>query len=201
MEGHIAHALANHIDPSEIVVIYTDDSTEAPGRTGTPTGSARSTSRDIVARMPKDRAQHALVMLLRSFHADAIVNINSRMLYHAMRTYGRRWPPPNGCSCASSATSRPPLGTWEGWSLRYFYRTFDYVTGVITDSDHLARELTSTYQRGGAPARALARLPGAGRLPAPGGRRVARQPRAQTPGLLGGSLGPAEADPGVPRRR
>ena len=33
------------------------------------------------------------------------------------------------------------MGAWFGWSLRYFYRTFDEVAGVITDSEHLAGEL------------------------------------------------------------
>ncbi len=147
MEGHIAHALANHIDPSEMVVIYTDDSTESPaGRY--PDGVREIDFADIVKFMPKARAQHALVMLLRSFHADAIVNINSRMLYLAMRSYGRALAATERLFLCFFCNEQTAMGTWEGWSLRYFYRSFDYVTGVITDSDHLARELTSTYKMG-----------------------------------------------------
>ena len=147
MEGHIAHALANHIDPSEIVVIYTDDSTEAP-EDRYPEGVRQIDFARIVTHMPKDRAQHALVMLLRTFGADAIVNINSRMLYHSMRVYGRALAATERLFLCFFCNEQTALGTWEGWSLRYFYRTFDYVTGVITDSDYLARELTSTYRVG-----------------------------------------------------
>lgn len=147
MEGHIAHALANHIDPSEIVVIYTDDSTEAP-EDRYPEGVRQIDFAHIVAHMPKDRAQHALIMLLRTFRADAIVNINSRMLYHSMRVYGRALAATERLFLCFFCNEQTALGTWEGWSLRYFYRTFDYVTGVITDSDYLARELTSTYRVG-----------------------------------------------------
>jgi glycosyltransferase involved in cell wall biosynthesis len=147
MEGHIAHALANHIDPSEIVVIYTDDSTKAPaGRY--PAGVREIDFASLVTHIPKDRAQHALVMLLRSFQADAIVNINSRMLYHAMRDYGPALAATERLFLCFFCNEQTAMGTWEGWSLRYFYRTFDDVAGVITDSAHLAREITGTYHVG-----------------------------------------------------
>jgi glycosyltransferase involved in cell wall biosynthesis len=147
MEGHIAHALADHMDPSEIVVIYTDDSTESPaGRF--PEGVREIDFASMVAHVPKERAQHALAMLLRSFHADAIININSRMLYHGMRDYGRALAATERLFLCFFCNEQTAMGTWEGWSLRYFYRTFDYVAGVITDSDYLAREITDTYRVG-----------------------------------------------------
>lgn len=147
MEGHIAHAVAHHVDPSEIVVIYTDDSTTAPeGRY--PEGVREIDFAEIVKYIPRDRAQHALIMLLRAFHADAIVNINSRMLYHSMRVYGRALAATERLFLCYFCNEQTAMGTWEGWSLRYFYRTFDYVAGVITDSEYLARELTSTYRVG-----------------------------------------------------
>ena len=149
--------------------------------------------------IPKDRAQHALVMLLRAFHADAIVNINSRMLYHSMRVYGRALAATERLFLCFFCNEQTAMGTWEGWSLRYFYRTFDYVAGVITDSEYLARELTSTYRVGQKAQRAAARLPRAGRPRPPRRVRVAGPARADAAGLLGGPLGPAEADPGVPR--
>jgi hypothetical protein len=40
------------------------------------------------------------------------------------------------------------MGTWEGSSLRHFYRTFDDVVGVITDSEPLADALGRTYRLG-----------------------------------------------------
>jgi glycosyltransferase involved in cell wall biosynthesis len=41
---------------------------------------------------------------------------------------------------------RTPEGAWTGWSLRYFYRLFEQVAGVITDSDFLAQQLREIYR-------------------------------------------------------
>lgn len=145
MEGHLAHALAAHVDPDQIVVIYTDDSTDAPpGRY--PDGVRQIDLARMVRDLPQDQAHHALVMLLRTFHADAIVNFNSKLLYHAMRTYGRALVATERLFLCFFCNEQTAMGTWEGWSLRYFYRAFDDVAGVITDSEYLARELTGTYR-------------------------------------------------------
>jgi glycosyltransferase involved in cell wall biosynthesis len=147
MEGHLAHGLAAHVDPDDIVVIYTDDSTEAPA-SRFPDGIRRIDFARITREMPKERAEHALVMLLRTFHADAIVNVNSWMLYGALRSYGRALTASERLFLCYFCNEQTAMGNWAGWSLSYFYRTFDYVAGVITDSEYLARELTETYRVG-----------------------------------------------------
>ncbi|MBO0729439.1 MAG: glycosyltransferase family 4 protein, partial [Acidimicrobiaceae bacterium] len=145
IEGHIAHALSAHVEPDEIVVIYTDESTEEPpGRY--PDGVRRIDFANVTRGMPKDIAQHALVMVLRSFRADSIVNINSRMLYEAMRSYGRALAATERLFLCFLCNEQTGMGTWVGWSLRYFYRLFDHVAGVITDSEHLANDLIEAYQ-------------------------------------------------------
>ncbi len=147
MEGHLAHALASHIDPDEIVVIYTDESTEAPeGRY--PEGVRQVDFAQIARDLPREQAQHALVMLLRTFRADAIVNVNSKLLYHALRTYGQALAASERLFLVFFCNEQTALGTWRGWSLRYFYRSFDYAAGVITDSEYLAGELTAAYRMG-----------------------------------------------------
>jgi glycosyltransferase involved in cell wall biosynthesis len=145
MEGHLAHGLAAHVDPDDIVVIYTDDSTEAP-TSRFPDGVRRIDFARITREMPKERAEHALVMLLRTFHADAIVNVNSWMLYGALRSYGRALTASERLFLCYFCNEQTAMGNWAGWSLSYFYRTFDYVAGVITDSEYLVRELTETYR-------------------------------------------------------
>jgi glycosyltransferase involved in cell wall biosynthesis len=145
MEGHLAHALAAHVDPSEIVVIYTDDTAEAPvGRF--PAGVREIDFAGVAGGMPAKWAQHALVMLLRTFQADAIVNINSRLLYYAMRFYGRALAATERLFLCFFCNEQTATGSWAGWSLGYYYRTFDYVTGVIADSEHLLRELTESFR-------------------------------------------------------
>ncbi len=147
MEGNLAHALAADIDPGEIVVIYTDDSTEAKVDRF-PDGVREVDFAGIARNLSKDRAAHALVMILRSFHADAIVNINAKLLYDAMGSYGRALAVTERLFPCFFCNEQTAMGTWVGYPLRYFYRTFDYVAGVITDSEYLARQLTDAYQVG-----------------------------------------------------
>lgn len=145
MEGHLAHALAAHVDPGEIVVIYTDDSAQA-ATDRFPAGVRQIDFARIVRGLPYDRAQHALVMLLRTFDADAIVNVNSRMLYRAMRYYARALAVTERLFLCFFCNEQTAMGTWTGWSLSYLYRTFEHAAGVITDSEYLARELTARYR-------------------------------------------------------
>jgi glycosyltransferase involved in cell wall biosynthesis len=145
MERHLAHALGAHLDHDEIVVIRTDDSTKAPVHT-LPDGVRQIDFARIARHLPEEQAQHALVMLLRTFHADAVVHVDSAMLYRALRSYGRALAATERLFLCFFGNEQTAMGTWQGWSLRYFYRTFDYVAGVITDSEHLARELIDTYR-------------------------------------------------------
>ena len=147
MEGHIAHAVAGRVDPEEIVVVYTDESAEAP-RGRYPDGVREIDFARIVRDLAPEAAQHALVMLLRAFRADAIVNINSRMLYLALRTYGTALAASERLFLVFFCNEQTAMGNWRGWGLRYFYRTFDAVAGVITDSEYLAHELASAHRAG-----------------------------------------------------
>lgn len=145
MEGHLAHALARHVSADEIVVVYTDDSAEAPeGRY--PPGVREVDFAAIAQGLRPEDAQHALVALLRTFGADAIVNVNSRMMYHALRSYGAALSASERVFLVFFCHEQTALGNWRGWSLRYFYRTFDEVAGVIADNEHLVRELTSRHR-------------------------------------------------------
>jgi glycosyltransferase involved in cell wall biosynthesis len=147
IEGHLAHALAAHIDSSDIVLINTDDSTGAPADRF-PEGVRQIDFARIARDLPKNRAEHALAMLLRTFHADAVVNVDSTMLYHSMRSHGRALAATERLFLCFSGNEQTALGTRAGWSLSYFYRTFDYVAGVITDGEYLVRELAETYRVG-----------------------------------------------------
>jgi glycosyltransferase involved in cell wall biosynthesis len=145
--GNLAHALATHIDSSDIVLINTDDSTGAP-TDRFPNGVRQIDFARIVRDLPKNRAEHALAMLLRTFHADAVVNVDSTMLYDAMRSHGNALAATERLFLCFSGNEQTAMGTRAGRSLSYFYRTFDYVAGVITDGEYLARELAETYRVG-----------------------------------------------------
>jgi glycosyltransferase involved in cell wall biosynthesis len=145
MEGHLAHALTGQLAPDDIVVIYTDAPGERPaGRF--PPGVREIDFVGITKGMDPEAQQPALVTLLRSFGADAIVNINSRTLYLAMRSYGRALAASERVFLCFFCNEQNAIGMWQGWSLRYFYRTFETVAGVITDSRAMADDLCATYR-------------------------------------------------------
>ena len=145
MEGHLAHALADTVRPEEVVVVYTDGSGETPaGRY--PAGVREIDFATLVSGLEAEDAQAALVVLLRTFRADAIVNINSAMLYEAMQTMGLALTASERLFLCFFCKEQTPTGAWTGWSMRYFYRLFERVAGVITDSRQLAEELQETYR-------------------------------------------------------
>ena len=110
MEGHIAHALASRVAAEEIVVIYTEEGGAAPaGRF--PDGVREVDFAAPTADMDAEWQEHTLVMLLRSFQADSVVNLNSGMLHRAMRRMAVPSRRLSACSLSSSATNRARSGT------------------------------------------------------------------------------------------
>jgi glycosyltransferase involved in cell wall biosynthesis len=145
MEGHIAHALAGEVAPEEIVVIYSDESGDSPaGRF--PEGVRQIDFAAHTAGLDPEWQEHTLVMLLRSFQADSIVNINSGMLHRAMRAYGNALAATERLFPIFFCNEQSQIGNWYGWPSSQFYRVFDRVTNVITDSEYLARWFDDTYQ-------------------------------------------------------
>jgi glycosyltransferase involved in cell wall biosynthesis len=147
-EGHIAHALTrDHLDPDDIVVIYTETGGSAPpGRF--PLGVREVDLATVLDDLEPEPAQRVLVELLRSFHSDAIVNVNSRLLYDAMSTYGKALAASERIFMMLFCNERLALGNWVGLPLRFVYRCFDLVEGVLTDSDYLAGWLRDRHQLG-----------------------------------------------------
>lgn len=145
MEGHIAHALAGEVSPEEIVVIYSDESGDSPaGRF--PEGVRQIDFAAHTAGLDPEWQEHTLVMLLRSFQADSIVNINSGMLHRAMRAYGHALAATERLFPIFFCNEQSQIGNWYGWPSSQFYRVFDRVTNVVTDSEYLARWFDDTYQ-------------------------------------------------------
>jgi glycosyltransferase involved in cell wall biosynthesis len=145
LEGHLAHALAGTIAPEDVVVLYTDKSGETPpGRF--PAGVREIDFAGFAQGLPEEHRQQALVSLLRSFAADAIVNINSRALYGALTPYGKALATTERIFLCLLCNEQRAQGNWFGIPLQYFYPCFDLVAGVITDSDYLRDQLTDRYQ-------------------------------------------------------
>ena len=145
-EGHIAHALTReHLTPEDVVVVYTETGGAAPpGRF--PDGVREVDLAGALEGLEAEPAQRVLVELVRSFRSDAVVNVNSRLLYDAMATYGRALAASERIFMMLFCNERLALGNWVGLPLRFVYRCFDLVAGVLTDSDYLADWLRDRHQ-------------------------------------------------------
>ncbi|MEX0426664.1 glycosyltransferase family 4 protein [Nocardioides sp. DS6] len=144
MEGHLTHALADRLDPRDVVVLYTDDEgTTPPGRF--PAGVREVDLRAMVEGLGPRHSQRVLVEVIRAFHAEAVVNINSRLLYDALVPYGRALSASERVFLLLFCNEQTAQGSWVGHPLRQFYRNFDVVEGVLTDSDFLRDWLRQTY--------------------------------------------------------
>ena len=145
MEGHIAHALARAVAPEEIVVIYSDESGASPS-SRFPEGVRQVDFAAHTADLVTEWQEHTLVMLLRSFRAESIVNINSGMLHRAMRAYGNALAVTERLFPIFFCNEQSQIGNWYGWPSSQFYRVFDRVTNVVTDSEYLAQWFDDVYQ-------------------------------------------------------
>lgn len=145
LQSHLAHALAGMVVPDDIVVIYT----EAGGKTAHGTFPAGVREVDFAAAaegLPDEHKQQALVSLLRSFRADAIVNNDSPVMYRLLTSYGKALASSERIFLCFHHNQQQAQGSWTGWSLKWFYAGFDFVSGFITDSDYLRDQLTEMYQ-------------------------------------------------------
>jgi glycosyltransferase involved in cell wall biosynthesis len=150
-EGHIAHALARHMAPEDIVVIYTDAGGAAPpGRF--PAGVREVDFARAADGMARPMARRALIELIRSFGAEAVVTVASRLFYESLATYGKALSASERIFLVMFCNERVAMGNWVGIPLRYFYRYFDLVEGVISDSAYLADWLRTRHQLAGASA-------------------------------------------------
>jgi glycosyltransferase involved in cell wall biosynthesis len=144
-EGHLAHAFARHLDPSEIVVLYTDEGGKAPkGRF--PDGVREIDLVSLLGTIDQDSAGRALIELIRSFRAETVININSMLLYQSLNPYGRALAATQRIFLVMFGNEQLALGNWVGLPLRYFYRCLDLVEGVITDSAYLRDWLVDRHQ-------------------------------------------------------
>jgi glycosyltransferase involved in cell wall biosynthesis len=151
-EGHIAHAVMGELDASDIVVVYTDRGGVAPvgrfpeGVREVDFAAATGELTGAEGEMDRDAALRALVELIRSFKADAVLNVNSRLLYEAMATYGKALAASERLFLMMFCNEQLAMGNWVGIPLRFFYRCFDLVDGIITDSQYLVDWLRDRHQ-------------------------------------------------------
>lgn len=141
----VVTSLAAGIDPEEIVVIYTDGNPEDVAVTlpsGVRVVDFHSRFADLVWVMPEDR-QQAMVSLVRSFYADALVNVESELFHDMLAPYAKALLSSERIflSFGVGPDGRPSPG-----SLRWLYPTIEYVEGLLVASDEVRDALDEHFQ-------------------------------------------------------
>lgn len=144
MEGHIAHALADAYGSSELVVIATDAGGDMPDGKF-PDGTRYVDLATITERLKNDQKQRQLVELIRALHPDAVFNVNSRLFWDALKPYGKALAASVRMYACMFCNEQTLHGYWTGYPAKRFYRAFDILAGVCTDSHALAESLQEQF--------------------------------------------------------
>lgn len=144
MEGHIAHALAKRYSANEILVISTDESGEMPeGKL--PEGSRYVDFADIVGNLTDRIRQRVLLELIRSLRPEFVFNVNSRLYWDTLASYQSVLNEVTHSVGVFFCNEQTHLGYWTGYPLKLFYRHFDGLSAVCTDSEFLVSEFRQLY--------------------------------------------------------
>ena len=142
--GYLASALANRHGPEEVVVVSTDmDEMQFPG--WFPEGCRHVSQARYGEGIPDGLQDKLLVEFVRSLKPECVFNINSRIFWDAIKSFGKALA--NSCNvyCYFFCNDKNLHGNWDGYPLRKLYRHFDVLAGVITDSHYLAEDLKTRY--------------------------------------------------------
>lgn len=141
----VVTSLAAGVDPSEIVVIYTDaapDDVAVTLPSGVRVVDFHSRFADLAWVMPEDR-QQAMVSLVRSFWADALVNVESELFHDMLAPYAKALLSSERIflSFGTGPDGRPSPG-----SLRWLYPTIGYVESILVADDAVRDSLDEHFQ-------------------------------------------------------
>ena len=142
--GHLANALAEIYGAEELVVLRTDlDVMEFPE--WFPPGCRHAGLPGVADKLPAVAREKLLVEFLRSLRPEAVFNVNSRLFWDALHSYGKALSASMALYAYFFCNDKNHLGQWNGYPLQKFYRYFDILSGVITDSHLLAEELRGRH--------------------------------------------------------
>lgn len=144
MEGHVADALVARYGADQVLVVSTDKPGEMPeGKF--PEGVRHIDFATLAEGLRPRFRQRVLTEMLRALAPEVLFNINSRLLWDTLDNFGRGLSASMRIYACLLCNEQNRYGYWTGYPLRRFYRCFDLLSGVFTDSDHLAEELRATY--------------------------------------------------------
>ncbi len=149
VQVHLARAAARALTPDDVVVVHTDDG-EAAAPVDYPAGVRVVDFGAAAAELPLERRLEALFALLRSFRADAILNVDSGACYRMLAVYEKPLAASDRVFLCFGGDNRRPYGGTDNWHDRWFYHGLSTTTGLVFHSERLRDDLVERYQVDGA---------------------------------------------------
>ena len=142
--GYLTSALAELQGESEVVVISSDlNIMMFPD--WFPEGCRHVSLAKHAGDLPRALREKLLVEFIRSLGATQVFNVNSSLFWDAFKSFGKALSVTTDVYAYFFCNDKDELGNWVGYPLEKFYRHFDMLSGVITDSHVLADELRERY--------------------------------------------------------
>jgi glycosyltransferase involved in cell wall biosynthesis len=142
--GYLTTALAELQGESEVVVISSDlDIMMFPD--WFPANCRHVSLAKHAHDLPRALQEKLLVEFIRSLGATQVFNVNSSLFWDAFKSFGKALSVTTDVYAYFFCNDKDSLGHWVGYPLQKFYRHFDMLSGVITDSHVLAEELSTRY--------------------------------------------------------
>lgn len=145
MEGHIAEALVARYGANQVVVISTDKAGEMPSGKFPHGVRHIDLPACIKGHLSDDLRQRLLVELMRSLAPEVVFNVNSHLMWDGMVNYGDALASSMKIVGCFLCNEQMNYGYWTGYPLRRFYRAFEQLWSVCTDSQFLAEALARDY--------------------------------------------------------
>lgn len=144
MEGHIADALVARFGADQVLVISTDKTGKMP-KGKFPEGVTQIDFADLAQNLRPQFRRRVLTETLRAFAPEVAINVNSRLFWEVLDSHGKGLSASIDIYGCLLCNEQNRFGHWNGYPLRRFYRSFDILSGVFTDSSFLAEELLDHY--------------------------------------------------------
>ncbi|WP_368188443.1 glycosyltransferase family 4 protein [Aestuariibius sp. HNIBRBA575] len=136
-----SEALANVRDPSDILVITTDSS-EAEYIGWFPEGVDRIDLSAYVADITYENKIRILLDLLRGIDCATLVNVNSRLVWEALRMFGRQMSHEFKIVTYLFTWDETPAGNRVGYPIQWLRDTADHHHVLLTDTKNLANDVS-----------------------------------------------------------
>jgi glycosyltransferase involved in cell wall biosynthesis len=143
--GLLGRALLR-IRPEERVLYLRTDNPHFERANWLPEGADIVDMSDVVQSVTPAVAEHLLRLLLRGVSAKRVFNVNSRLCWMMLRSYGANLALTLHTYSYMFCWDQTPTGLRVGYPAEFFAATANTITGFLTDTAYLRDELSAMYR-------------------------------------------------------